>query len=177
MDTATSTKRPSKLPSIWWHKGERQFASKIGWKKVLRNDHSILVRDFQRLGKDEREAMRRAMAYQEDWLWTVNFFKTSRKTEKPYWLPSEIMRLYRTVVASPGNLEAVYAEPAMRSLHCGEESGEEDYQSNDEQLREGRSRRLTLAEAKDLFLAKLKERIGLAEGKRASARRKTYPVA
>jgi hypothetical protein len=43
MDTRTPSKRASKLPSIWWHKGENQFVSKIGWKQVVRGQEKVRV--------------------------------------------------------------------------------------------------------------------------------------
>jgi hypothetical protein len=47
MAATTQSKRASKLPSIWGHKGERQFVSNIGWKRVSRGGENVRVCDFQ----------------------------------------------------------------------------------------------------------------------------------
>ena len=81
----------SKLPAIWWHKAKKQYVSKIGWRQVSRNGETKRVRAFQTLGPDQCEAMRHAIKIQDDWRWTVAFFRSSKvcQGQEPYWLPDE----------------------------------------------------------------------------------------
>jgi integrase len=156
-------KRETKAPRIWLHKGANQYICKIGYKRVCRGGIWMRVRDFQRLGRDENNALRRALQFQADWLWTINFFKTSEhfRNQAPYWLTPEQVRLYKT--AESADINKVYV--LENSVNVGEHNGEENFQSNDEQLAEGRRRTITIAEAKKLFLDHMKARIGLAGGK------------
>lgn len=165
MSTSSKHSEPSnsRLPCIFLHKGANQYVSKIGYKRVVRNEVAFRVRDFQRLGKNKATAMGRALALHAQWSWTVQHFKSSEhlKGEKPYWLPEKVVAAYRA--GERGDLDGVYATGLV--LNVGDHSGEEDYQSHDEQLKEGEWRGVTLRQAKDKFLAFCKSRIGLAGGK------------
>jgi hypothetical protein len=92
-----SNKQPKdkKLPSIWWHEGANQFACKIGFRIYSCPNGRVRDRCFQLLGPNYEEAVRKCLALAKDWRWTVEFFKISRKGDKPVWLEERMMRGYQ----------------------------------------------------------------------------------
>ena len=161
MQATPIIKLKDKLPRVVWHPSGRQYASRIGFKRYQRNEQTVRDRAFQLLGKDYTAAMQRAISLAADWAWTVRYFKESRPLEKPFWLRDAETRAYQA--ADRGDLNGVYQTGVV--INIGEHGGEEDYVSHDEQLAARRRSNITLAQAKELYLAHYKSRIGLGGGK------------
>ena len=77
MDTTTAarkSKKATKAPRFWWDGGTKQYVCKIGYKLVSRMNQSMRVRDFQRLGPEQNNALRLTLQLRANWLQTINFF-------------------------------------------------------------------------------------------------------
>lgn len=147
-----------KLPAIWQHEASGQYASKIGYRYYDRASGRRRDRDFQLLGTDYSEAVRKVLELRRDWNWTVEFFKTSRPGELPVWLEESAMRAYQA--AERGETDALYATGTV--VNAGPEPGEVDH---DEQLAQRMRANVTIRQGIQMFLDHMKSRIGLAGGK------------
>lgn len=176
-----TTRKPERLPSIYWHQAAKQYAVKIGYKK---NRVGGRVRAYHYLGTDELQALGRARQLQQAWAKVVAETKARARefssevgsalggefVANPVWVDDatrqategEIAKLKSEVGALPAKLAADLV--AVTRDHYPQAAA----QFMNPPPLQAVGQDLPIREAAGRFLAYKKAKVGIAEGLKAN---------